>query len=75
MTREDAVFFAAQTAVGSGKMVLESDEAPAVLAERVCSKGGTTIEGVRSLQADELDSIVARAIDATYKRAVEMRKE
>ncbi len=74
MKRGDAVAFAAQTALGSARMVLEAGEDPSVLAERVCSKGGTTIEGVRSLQADDLDGIVARAVDATYRRAREMRK-
>lgn len=75
MTREDAVLFAAQAAFGSARMVLETGEDPAVLAERVCSKGGTTIEGVRSLQKDDLDGVMARAVDATYRRAAEMRKE
>lgn len=75
MTREDAVLFSAQAAYGSAQMVLEAGEDPAVLAERVCSKGGTTIEGVRSLQKDDLDGVMARAVDATYARAVEMRKE
>ena len=75
MTREDAVTFAAQTALGSARMVLESGEDPATLADRVCSKGGTTIEGVNSLKADDLDSIVARAIDATFAKAQAMRKE
>lgn len=75
MTREDAVLFAAQASLGSARMVLETGEDPAVLAERVCSKGGTTIEGVRSLQKDDLDAVMARAVDATYRRAVEMRKE
>ena len=75
MTREDAVTFAAQTADGSGQMVLQAEEDPATLAERVCSKGGTTIEGVTSLKADNLDSIVARAVDATFAKAQAMRRE
>ncbi len=75
MSREDAVLFAAQTAIGSARMILETGEDPAILAERVCSKGGTTIEGVQSLQRDNLDSVVARAIDATYTKAKAMRKD
>lgn len=75
MSREDAVLFAAQAACGSARMILETGEDPAVLAERVCSKGGTTIEGVRSLQKDDIDGVIARAVDAVYARAVEMRKD
>ena len=75
MKREDAVVFAAQTALGSARMVLESGEDPEILADRVCSKGGTTIEGVESLRADDLDSVIERAIAATYKKAQAMRKE
>ena len=75
MSREDAVLFAAQTAIGSARMVLESGEDPQVLAERVCSKGGTTIEGVTSLRRDDLDGIVERAVNATYAKAQAMRKE
>ena len=75
MSREDAITFAAQTALGSARMVLESGEDPQPLAQRVCSKGGTTIEGVESLRGDDLDGIVERAEEATYRKAQAMRKE
>ena len=54
-------------------MVIESGEDPQTLAQRVCSKGGTTIEGVDSLRADDLDGVVERAEEATYKQAPAMR--
>lgn len=63
MKKEDALKIAAQTVYGSAKMILESDEHPWKLIDNVCSPGGTTIEGVTSLQADGFESAVCNAVD------------
>ena len=44
-------------------MILESDEHPWQLIDNVCSPGGTTIEGVTSLQADGFEAAVHNAVD------------
>ena len=46
MPKKNALEIAAQTVLGSAKMVLESGEHPWVLIDQVCSPGGTTIEGI-----------------------------
>lgn len=64
MNKQAALDIAAQTVYGSAKMILESDEHPWSLVDQVCSPGGTTIEGVTSLQNDRFDAAITRAVDA-----------
>ena len=66
--REDAYTLAAQTVLGSAKMILESDEHPWALADQVCSPAGTTIEGVASLQTSGFEAAVINAIDAVIAK-------
>lgn len=63
MKKADALKIAAQTVYGSAKMILESDEHPWSLIDSVCSPGGTTIEGVVSLQSDGFEKAVFNAVD------------
>lgn len=68
MAKADALKIAAQAVYGSAKQILESETHPWDLIDRVCSPGGTTIEGVASLQADGLDAAVTRAVDAALDK-------
>lgn len=68
MKKDTALSVAAQAVLGSAKMILESDEHPWELIDRVCSPGGTTIEGVMSLQADGLDAAVHNAINKSLEK-------
>lgn len=61
LTRDDAIKIAAQTLVGTGKMVLEQGIHPEVLKDNVCSPGGGTIGGTVSL---ERNGFRAACIDA-----------
>lgn len=63
MKKDDALKIAAQTVYGSAKMILESGEHPWKLIDNVCSPGGTTIEGVISLQANGFENAVHNAVD------------
>ena len=56
-------------------MVLESDDSPAVLRDRVCSKGGTTIKAVEKFREMGLADIVEQAMEACTARAIEMASE
>lgn len=69
MPRAQAYRFAAQAVVGAGKMVLESGQHPGALKDAVCSPGGTTIEGVRTLEACGFRSAVTEALIATVDKA------
>ncbi|MCC8073764.1 MAG: pyrroline-5-carboxylate reductase [Clostridiales bacterium] len=68
LKKKDALMIAAQTVYGSAKMILESDTHPWELIDNVCSPGGTTIEGVTSLQADGFESAVHNAVDKAFEK-------
>ncbi len=72
MPRDKAYKFAAQTVLGSAKMVLESGLHPAVLKDMVCSPGGTTIEAVKSLEKSGFRGAVLDAMSACAEKARKM---
>ena len=65
---EQALEIAAETVKGSAEMVLKSGEAPWPLVDQVCSPGGTTIEGVTTLQAKGFEAAVVAAFDAVLEK-------
>ena len=73
LARADAQRIAAQAVTGSGRLVLESGENPAVLKDRVCSPGGTTIAGVNALDEHGFRHAVKRAVAAAIARDREMQ--
>ena len=73
LTREQATTFAAQTALGAAKMVLEKGD-PAALKNAVCSPGGTTIAGIHALEADGFRAAAMDAVAAAYDRALELKE-
>ena len=72
MPRAQAYELAAQSVLGSAKMVLETGKHPGELKDMVCSPAGTTIEAVRVLEKEGFRSAVMEAIKACVKKAREM---
>lgn len=68
MKKDVALKVAAQAVLGSAKMILESNEHPYELVDKVCSPGGTTIEGVTSLQADGFEKAIHNAINKSFEK-------
>ena len=68
LSRKDAVEMASQAVLGSAKMVLETGEHPAALQNKVCSPGGTTIEGVEVLESLGFKGSLMQACDAVFKK-------
>ena len=67
------VRYVEQMLLGSAKLALETGEDPASLRVKVCSPGGSTIEGVKKLQELEFCRIIKEGALASYKRTLEMK--
>ncbi|MCU0848517.1 MAG: pyrroline-5-carboxylate reductase [Spirochaetes bacterium] len=67
--RDKAVLLAAQTVLGSAKLVLQTGEEPFTLRGRVTSPGGTTIEAVHVLERGGFSGIVMDAIEAAAQKS------
>ena len=74
MPRDKAYKFAAQTVLGSAKMVLETGIHPGALKDMVCSPGGTTIEAVAELENKGFRSAVISAMNKCYNKSKDMSK-
>lgn len=72
ISRQDAYKMAAQTVLGSAKMVLETGEHPAKLKDNVCSPAGTTIQGVAALEEYGFRNAIIKATDACFDKCTKI---
>lgn len=72
MPRAMAYKFAAQSVLGSAKMVLETGMHPGALKDNVCSPGGTTIEAVAVLEEEGMRNAVIKAQRACVQKSRDM---
>ena len=75
LTRADAFIMAAQTFLGSSKMVLETGEHPAILKNRVTSPGGTTAAGLYELEKGSIRADIINAVTAAAYRSKQLSPE
>ena len=68
LKRQDALLLAAQTLLGTAKLLLVSGKHPGELKDQVCSPGGTTIEGVRQLEEAGFRGSVTNAVFASFEK-------
>lgn len=64
-----------QTAMGAARMVEQTGETPAQLRKKVCSPKGTTEQAIFSFERDDLDAVVARAMQACMDRSRVLSQE
>jgi pyrroline-5-carboxylate reductase len=75
LPRDVALTLAAQTLLGSAKLILDTGDHPAVLKDRVATPGGTTIAGLAALEEAGVRSGLIRAVEAATRRATELGKK
>ncbi len=72
LPRETALQLAVQTVLGAARLVKESGEHPALLRDKVCSPGGTTIAAVQTLEDRGLRGTLMAAVAAATRRSREL---
>jgi pyrroline-5-carboxylate reductase len=75
LSAEQGLRLALATCDGATALALQSGEAPAVLRERVTSKGGTTYAALQSLEASGVKAAFVTALQAAQRRAQELGDE
>ena len=74
LPRDRALKYAAKMIEGSANLLFASEEHPGELKDKVCSPGGSTIEGVKSLENGRFRGDVIEAVCASYQKTVELGK-
>jgi pyrroline-5-carboxylate reductase len=72
LSRRTAQLLAAQTVLGSAKLLLETNEHPGRLKDMVTSPGGTAITGLHTLEAGGIRTTLMNAVEAATKRSKEL---
>lgn len=72
LSRHVSLQLAAQTVLGSAKLLLETGAHPGTLKDQVTSPGGTAIAGLHTLEAGGLRTTLMDAVQAATRRAKEL---
>ncbi len=72
LPREIATLLAAQTTLGSAKMVLETGSHPALLKDAVTTPAGCTVDGILELEEGGLRVTLIKAVKRATQRAREL---
>ncbi|MSP60298.1 MAG: pyrroline-5-carboxylate reductase [Myxococcales bacterium] len=72
LSRYNAQALAAQTILGSAKLLIDTGEHPGRLKDMVTSPGGTAIAGLHTLEAGGLRTTLINAVEAATRRSREL---
>ena len=72
LPRDVATLLAAQTTLGSARMVLETGYHPALLKDQVTTPAGCTIDGIMELEEGKLRVTLIKAVVKATQRAKEL---
>jgi pyrroline-5-carboxylate reductase len=74
LSRRNAQLLAAQTVLGSAKLLLETNYHPGLLKDMVTSPGGTAIAGLHTLEEGGLRTTLMNAVEVATNRSKELGK-
>ncbi|WP_407385438.1 pyrroline-5-carboxylate reductase [Ruminococcus sp.] len=74
LDEETALALAIQTVHGAATMLEHNTDSLDHMIEKVCSPGGSTIEGVKVLNEAGMEDVVSGAVTAAFKRNLELGK-
>ena len=74
LPKEIALNLTAQTALGTGKLLMERNLSPKKLISIVASKKGITLEGLKILEKHRVKNILMKTINTSVKRSKELGK-
>ena len=72
LSRQEALYLSAQTVLGAAKMLMETQEHPGQLRDRVTSPGGTAIAGLATLESGGLRTTLINAVEVATNRSREL---
>jgi len=72
LSRQDSILLAAQTVLGAAKLLIETQEHPGQLKDKVTSPGGTAIVGLATLESGGLRTTLINAVEAATSRSKEL---
>ena len=72
LPRQQALELAAQTLLGTAKLVQQTGQHPGQLKDAVCSPGGSTIAGVAALENGGFRGTVLEAVNEAFRRTKEL---
>jgi pyrroline-5-carboxylate reductase len=75
LDEKTAHLLAIQTAFGSAKMALESNDSPEILRKKGTSPGGTTEKAIAVLQEGQLEALFEKALTAAKSRSIELAQQ
>jgi len=72
LSYEQARLLTLQTALGAAKLAMESNENISKLREGVTSPGGTTEQGLKVMNDNNIDATINKAVAAAHQRSIEL---
>ncbi len=75
LPRDLALVSAAQTVLGTAKLVLESGQTASQIRDMVTTPGGTTIEAIYELEGSQVRQALVRAVEAATRKSETIRKQ
>lgn len=72
--RDKALRYASSMLLGAAQMVLQTNQHPGMLKDAVCSPGGSTIAGVKTLEEKNFRGAIIDCVAAAYQRTTELGK-